>query len=446
MARGSALARGQEARPVAERHSVTLFTDAAPLVLESGRRLAPVTVAYETLGSLSPRRDNVVLVCHALTGDAHVAGRYADGEDRPGWWEAAVGPGKAIDTDRYFVICSNVLGGCRGTTGPSSTDPGTGRPYGLDFPVITPRDMVRVQAALLDALGIERVLAVIGGSLGAMQAIEWAVTFPDRLLGVIPVAGCSRFHPQGIAFNTVQREAILRDPGFQGGQYYPGPGPVHGLAIARMLGMITYRSDESMWTQFGRQVRPLGLVGRKSADWDEGYGGRPAAADDGDGAAGSPPRGRPAPGVTFPGASAPGEADLDRGFGIAYEVESYLHYNGQALVKRFDANSYLYLSRAMDLHDISRGYPSLEAAYARVQAEALVVGIRSDFLFPTYLQKEMVEGIQSVGGRAEYLEMDSPWGHDAFLVDFDLMAAAVADFLTRQHRRAREGAFGEGKA
>ncbi|BDG60098.1 homoserine O-acetyltransferase MetX [Caldinitratiruptor microaerophilus] len=441
MARGSALARGREAGTCARRHSVTLFTEEAPLQLESGRRLGPVTVAYETLGTLSPRKDNVVLVCHALTGDAHVAGRYEDGEDRPGWWEAAVGPGKAIDTDRYFVICSNVLGGCRGTTGPSSPDPRTGRPYGLEFPVITPRDMVRVQAALLDALGIERVVAVIGGSLGAMQAIEWAVTFPDRLLGVVPVAGCSRFHPQGIAFNAVQREAILRDPEFRGGQYYPGPGPVHGLAIARMLGMITYRSDESMWAQFGRRVRPLGLVGRKSADWDEGYGGRPTpAADSGgrpDGAPAPGARTGPAPGMEFPGVPSPGESDLERGFGIAYEVESYLHYNGQALVRRFDANSYLYLSRAMDLHDISRGYPSMEAAYARVTAEALVVGIRSDFLFPTYLQKEMVEGIRAAGGTAEYFEIDSPWGHDAFLVDFDLMAGAVAAFLDRQLDRAR---------
>lgn len=423
--------------------SVTLFTPDRPLALESGRTLAPVTVAYETLGTLSPDRDNVVLVCHALTGDAHVARANPAAGGRPGWWEAAVGPGKAVDTGRYFVVCSNVLGGCQGTTGPSSVNPATGRPYGLDFPVITPRDMVRVQAALLDYLGIERVLAVIGGSLGAMQAIEWAVTFPDRLLGAVPIAGCSRFHPQGIAFNAVQREAILRDPAFRGGQYYPGPGPVHGLAIARMLGMITYRSDESMWTQFGRNVRPLGLVGRKSADWDEGYGSRPARADDGGpvgaGATGaSPPvRGVPAPGMEFPGVPEPGESDLERGFGIAYEVESYLHYNGQALVRRFDANSYLYLSRAMDLHDIGRGFPSLEAAYRRVRAETLVVGIRSDLLFPTYLQKEMVEGIRRQGGSAEYVEMDSPWGHDAFLVDFELIADTVRTFLERQAARAR---------
>lgn len=418
-----------EAHGSGEKRYATLFSAEQPLVLECGRTLGPITVAYETFGRLSGSRDNCVLICHALTGDSHVAAGGTGG--RPGWWEEAVGPGKAVDTDRYFVLCTNVLGGCQGTTGPASLNPDTGRPWGTDFPMVTTRDMVRVQAALLDHLGIGEVVAVMGGSLGAMQAIEWAVTFPGRVRGIIPVAGASRFHPQGIAFNEVQRQAILSDPDFRGGHYYPGPGPVRGLAIARMLGMITYRSDESMWTQFGRRVRPLHLVGRRAEDWDEGYGGRSASAP---GAGGEAPR--PAPG--WLGGSG-GERDLDRGFGTAYEVESYLQYNGQALVKRFDANSYLYLSRAMDLHDISRGHPSLAAAYARVRAEALVIGIRSDVLFPTYLQKEMAAGIAGAGGRATYLEMDSPWGHDAFLVDFPLVAAAVSDFLARcQERPARE--------
>lgn len=415
----------------------TVFTQDRPLRLESGRTLGPITVAYETFGRLSPAGDNAVLVCHALTGDSHVAGRYSPDDPKPGWWDEAVGPGKAIDTDRYFVICANVLGGCQGTTGPSSINPATGRPYALDFPIITPRDMVRVQAALLDHLGIQRLVCVIGGSLGAMQAIEWAVTYPDRVLGCVPIAGAARLHPQGIAWNEVQRQAIMADPEWKGGNYYPGPGPVRGLAIARMLGMITYRSDESMWQQFGRRVRPAHLVGRKSADWDEGYGGRPGAtpaAQAAPAAEGAPPGGWEA---TFP-AGGPGDRDLDRGFGIAYEVESYLHYNGQALVRRFDANSYLYLSRAMDLHDISRGYGSLEEAYARIRAEVLVIGIRSDLLFPPYLQKEMAAGIQAAGGTATYLEMDSPWGHDAFLVDFHLVADAVASFLDRQQRRCRE--------
>lgn len=408
------------------RQTVALYTAEAPLELESGRRLAPVHVAFETYGQLSPARDNAVLICHALTGDSHVAGRYAADDPKAGWWDNAVGPGRVFDTNRYFVVCANVLGGCAGTTGPSSANPATGRPYGADFPLVTPRDMVRVQARLLDHLGIRRVLAVTGGSLGAMQTMEWGVTFPDRVLGIIPIAGASRFHPQGIAWNYVQRAAILSDPEYRGGHYYSGPGPVRGLAAARMLGMITYRSDESMWAQFGRNVRPASLVGRRSQDWDDGYGGRP-------GAAAAVDHHTPGPG---PHPEAVGERDLDRGFGVAYEVESYLAYNGDALVSRFDANSYLYLSRAMDLHDVSRGHASPEAAHARITAEALVIGIRSDVLFPTYLQQETVRLIQAAGGKAEYLEMDSPWGHDAFLVDFDLIAPAVAAFVDRQHRRA----------
>lgn len=405
-----------------QKRYATLFSAEEPLRLECGRTLGPITVAYETFGTLRAQRDNAVLICHALTGDSHVTGGYAGEGARPGWWEEAVGPGKAVDTGRYFVLCANVLGGCQGTTGPASINPATGHPWGTDFPLVTPRDMVRVQAALLDHLGLDRVVAVMGGSLGAMQAIEWAVTFPDRAMGVIPMAGAGRFHPQGIAFNEVQRQAILNDPEFRGGQYYPGPGPVRGLATARMLGMITYRSDESMWQQFGRRVRPAHLVGRKAEDWDEGYGGRPQPGQQGGGAAGG---------------EGAGDRDLDRGFGIAYEVESYLHYNGEALVKRFDANSYLYLSRAMDLHDIGRGYESYAAAYARVRAEALVVGIRSDVLFPPYLQREMADGINAAGGTATYVEMDSPWGHDAFLVDFPLVAGRVAEFLDRCQARLR---------
>ncbi len=405
----------------------TLFSAEQPLVLECGRSLGPVTVAYETFGQLSANRDNVVLVCHALTGDSHVCGRYSADDPRPGWWDEAVGPGKVVDTNRYFVLCANVLGGCQGTTGPASVNPATGQPWGTDFPLVTVRDMVRVQAALLDRLGIARVVAAMGGSLGAMQAIEWAVTYPDRILGVIPMAGAGHFHPQGIAYNEVQRQAIQTDPEFRGGHYYPGPGPVRGLATARMLGMITYRSDESMWQQFDRRVRPAHLIGRKAEDWDEGYGSRPTTVG-----------GPGAEGIPVP-AGGPGERDLDRGFGIAYEVESYLHYNGQALVRRFDANSYLYLSKAMDLHDISRGYASMAAAYARIKAEALVIGIRSDILFPPYLQQEMAAGITAAGGQATYLEMDSPWGHDAFLVDFPLVAGAVSEFLERNQRRLQAG-------
>lgn len=367
---------------LSQRKYVTVATPARPLHLECGRQLSEVVLCYEAFGQLSPEGDNAILVCHALTGDSHVAGRYDPADRKPGWWDEAVGPGKPLDTDRYFVICSNVLGGCQGSTGPSSINPDTGRPYGLEFPVITARDMVRAQARMLDQLGVGRLVAVIGGSLGGMQTLEWAVTYPDRMKGVIPIGGAGRFHPQGIAFNEVQRQAILHDPGFLGGQYYGTPGPVHGLATARMLGMITYRSDESMWQQFGREIRP----GRTEL---------PLAAD----------------------------------FGGAYQVESYLHYQGDALVKRFDANSYLYLSRAMDLQDIGRGFDSYEAAHGAIRARVLSVGIRSDLLFPPYLQKETVKLVRAAGGQAEYMELDSPWGHDAFLVDFGKIAGAIRSFL-----------------
>lgn len=369
---------------LSERQYCTVATPEDPLLLESGRTLAPVTLCYEAFGQLNAARDNAILVCHALTGDSHVAGRYDPADRKPGWWDEAVGPGKPIDTERYFVICSNVLGGCQGSTGPAETNPATELPYGLDFPVITPRDMVRAQARLLDRLGIARLVAVVGGSLGAMQTLEWGATYPDRMAGIVPIGGAGRFHPQGIAFNEVQRQAILNDPDFQGGQYYGTPGPVKGLATARMLGMITYRSDESMWQQFGREVR------------------------------GDSP-------------------DLERGLGMAYQVESYLHYQGEALVRRFDANSYLYLSRAMDLMDLGRGRRSYQEAHGLITAKLLSIGIRSDLLFPPYLQQETVELVRSAGGQAEYFEMDSPWGHDAFLVDFHLIADPIRKFLQSLH-------------
>ncbi|HYG60821.1 MAG TPA: homoserine O-acetyltransferase, partial [Symbiobacteriaceae bacterium] len=312
------------------RQYAVVATPQNPLPLDSGRVLDEAVLCYETFGRLNARGSNAILVCHALTGDSHVAGRYDPSDRKPGWWDEAVGPGKALDTDRFFVICSNVLGGCQGSTGPAGINPATGEPYGLDFPLVTTGDMVRAQARLLDHLGVSQLVAVVGGSLGGMQTLQWAVAYPDRMRGIVPIGGAGRFHPQGIAFNEVQRQAILNDPEFRGGRYYGTPGPVRGLATARMLGMITYRSDSSMWQQFGRELRP----GREEI---------PPVAD----------------------------------FGITYQVESYLHYQGDALVRRFDANSYLYLSRAMDLHDIGRGYPSYEAAHAAIRARVLSVGINS---------------------------------------------------------------------
>jgi homoserine O-acetyltransferase len=367
--------------PVVRKQSAVLFQD-NPLVLESGARLNSISVAYETLGQISRRRDNVVLICHALTGDSHVSGVYHPADKRPGWWDDVVGPGKAVDTNRYFVLCSNVLGGCQGTTGPSSINPETGVPYGRHFPIVTVRDIVRVQRELLNHLGITQAQAVIGGSLGGMQAIEWAVSYPELVAGVVPIAASGRFHPQGIALNEVQRQAITKDPEYKGGWYYPGPGPQAGLATARMLGMITYRSDESMWKQFGRETK--------------------------------------------------GSADSPfRGFEASFEVESYLHHQGEALVKRFDANSYLYLTRAMDLHDIGRGRGGYREAYEMVKARSLVVGIRSDLLFPTYQQVEMASLLARAGNKVNYFEMDSPWGHDAFLMDYHLLEEPIREFLAQ---------------
>lgn len=363
-----------------ERRYATVATPENPLPLEGGARLDEVTLCYETWGELSGARDNVVLICHALTGDAHAAGRYEPEDRKPGWWDAAIGPGKAIDTNRFFVLCTNVLGGCQGSTGPSSTNPATDQPWGPEFPAVTVRDMVAAQARLLDQLGIEALHGVIGGSLGAMQVLEWAVSFPERVKRAVAIGGAGRFHPQGIALNEVQRQAIIHDPGYQGGRYYSTPGPVHGLATARMLGMITYRSDPSMWTQFGRELRPEAPV-------------------------------------------------ISRPDEVSFQVESYLHHQGSALVQRFDANSYLYLSRAMDLMDLGRGRGSYEGAHGLIRAKLLAVGIASDVLFPPYLQRETVELVKAAGGDATYLEMASPWGHDAFLCDWDEIGSEVGAFL-----------------
>ena len=348
-----------------------------PFQTESGAVLPHVEIAYETWGRLSPARDNVVLVAHALTGDAHAASHDLDDEE--GWWEAMIGPGRAIDTDRFYVICSNVLGGCGGSTGPRSIDPLTGERYDLRFPPITVRDIVAAQARLLDLLGIERLYAVIGGSLGGMQALEWAVTYPNRVQHIIPIATSAQFSAQGIAFNEVQRRAIMLDPAWRNGNYEDDEQPRQGLAVARMLGMITYQSDELMTSRFGRNT-------------DARYTAWPA-------------------------------------FHERFDVEGYLHYQGDKLGHRFDANSYLYLSRAMDSHDIARGRGTLDAALARIEAATLMVGIRSDVLFPAYQAREVAERLARLGRDVRYYEMDSPKGHDAFLNDIDKLAPIVEDFL-----------------
>ena len=353
------------------------------LRLECGARLAPVQVAYETWGTLNAAGDNAILICHALTGDAHAAGRYAPDDARLGWWDPAIGPGRAFDTRRYFVVCANILGGCQGSTGPASRDPTGGRPYGSAFPPITVRDMVRTQHALLRGLGVRRLAAVAGGSLGGMQVLEWLVLYPDFVAAAIPIGAALAHTAQGIAYNLIGREAIMADPAWQGGDYYgSGRAPERGLALARMIGMITYQSDESMRRKFART----------RVDDD------PVAYYD--------PASR-------------------------FQVENYLYYQGESLVRRFDANSYLVLSRAMDLHDVGYGRGGVDAALARVHpaTRTLVIGIDSDILFPTHLQKETAARLRAQGRPAWYHELTSPWGHDAFLIEYNQLTTAITTFL-----------------
>ena len=349
-------------------YAIEVTTKDRPLLLDSGEQLTEVIVAYETYGRLSEARDNVILVTHALTGDSHPAAH--DEQDEVGWWEPLVGPGCPIDTNEFFIICSNVLGGCQGTTGPASPNPATGKPYGAAFPEITIRDMVKTQKRLLEVLGIERLVLVIGGSMGGMQALEWAVTYPGVMDGVAVIAAPGYADAQSIAYNKAGREAIMLDPDWHGGDYYGSAGPVRGLAIARGIGMITYQSEQSMSNKFSRNVR----------------------------------EGR-------------------------FEIENYLDYQGKALVSRFDANTYLALLKALDLHDVGTGRPSYEAALARIQARVLVVGVSSDILYPAYQQRDLVDSLRLMGARAEYREIDSPFGHDGFLIDFHLLRPIIDEFI-----------------
>jgi homoserine O-acetyltransferase len=369
--------------PPAWRRFATLASD-RPFVLEGGGRLRDITLAYETWGELAPDGGNAVLVCHALTGDAHATGPRADGQPTAGWWEGLIGPGRAIDTDRYFVVCANVLGGCQGSTGPASTDPHDpdGRPYGSRFPVVSIRDMVRTQALLATDLGVQTWLSVVGGSMGGMQALEWGAMFPERVRSLVPVATASAASAQQIAWWSSGRRAIRLDPRWRGGDYYDAPagdGPGEGLALARMISQITFRSDDVFTERFGRSVvEPL-----------DGF-------------------------------------DLWQRF----QVERYLEYHGTKLARRFDANSYLLLTKAMDLHDLARGRGSLEEALARVTAPTLVMGISSDILYPSYQQRALCDDLCAAGAPARYVEIDSPHGHDAFLIDIDQVGDAVSDLLT----------------
>jgi homoserine O-acetyltransferase len=363
--------------PVAEQAHTYTFDS---LSLQLGDQFGPVTLAYETWGTLNAVGDNAVLITHALTGSSHAHDAERPHDTKVAWWNPLIGPGRFFDTTRYFVICSNILGGCYGSTGPSSPDPQTGRPYGMRFPVITIRDMVDAQRKLVKHLGVRRIAMVAGGSIGGQQALEWAVSYPELVEKVIVVAATAALTSQAVAFSEVQRQVIMADPRWQQGNYQPGDGPEAGLAIARMLAMITYQSEESMELRFARrEARQVGI------------------------------------------ASPGGYADL----GKRFDVESYLYYQGKALVKRFDANSYLYISRAMDLYDVSECHPSLEAALRRVRSKALFIGIRSDFLFPAARVRWLAEQVSAVGGDATYVELDSPHGHDAFLKEWKHMNDAL---------------------
>src|SRR3989440_6847166 len=350
------------------------------LPLQRGGLLSPVTLAYETWGSLNAEGDNAILITHALTGSSHDHDVERPDDTKAAWWNLLIGPGRAFDTSRYFVICSNVVGSCYGSTGPSSIDPTTGRPYGMRFPVVTVRDMVRAQRILLEHLGVRQLAMVAGGSIGGQQALEWGVAYPEMVRKVIVVAATAALTAQAIAFSEVGRQAIKADPCWQNGDYLPGRGPGAGLAIARMLAMITYQSEEAMEMRFARH---------------------PARSNS----------------IPTPVSS----ADL----GGRFDVENYLYYQGESLVQRFDANSYLYISRAMDLYDVSEGYPSLEAALRRLRAKSLFIGIRSDFLFPAARVSRLAEQVRALGGDSTYVELDSPHGHDAFLKEWQQMTNAL---------------------
>jgi len=350
--------------------------------LQSGATLGPLTLAYETYGHLNAARDNAILICHAWSGDAHVAGRHSPDDPKPGWWDDAVGPGKAFDTNRYFIVCSNVIGGCSGSTGPSSINPKTGRPYGLRFPIVTIADMVEAQRLLADHLGITQWLSVAGGSMGGMQALQWTVSYPQRVKSAIVLAATARLSPQTIALNEVPRQAIYADPNWNNGDYYGKTPPSAGLAVARMIGHITFLSDASMREKFGRRL----------SDGQNGYAWR-----------------------------------LDPEF----EVERYLSYRGQSFTKRFDANSFIYLSKAMDYFDLSYGLPSLADAFRHVTARFLVVSYTSDWLYPSWQSKELVRALLQNHIDATYVEIESNYGHDAFLLEIDRLAALTRDFLRR---------------
>ena len=362
------------------------YTFAEPpheMCLESGAKLGPITLAYETCGSLNTHKDNAILICHALSGDSHVAGYYNADDPKPGWWDIMVGPGKGIDTDKYFVVCSNIIGSCMGSTGPCTINPKTVEPWRLDFPFVTIGDMVKAQKGLIDYLGIEKLLAVVGGSIGGMQVLEWCARYPQRVISAMPLAATTRHSALAIAFNEVGRQAIMADPNWNGGDYYAGPKPDLGLAVARMIGHVTYLSDESMRKKFGRRLQ--------------------------------------------------NKSDFSFNFDADFQVESYLRYQSMKFVERFDANSFLYITKAADYYDLEKehGDGSLVEAFSKAKAKFLVVSFTSDWLYPTYQSKAMVQAMKKNGLDVSFCEIEAEWGHDAFLLPSERLTSLMKGFLAR---------------
>ena len=375
---------GKNSVGIVQTQTIRLVEPKQPLELECGKKLAPIDVAYETYGELNQAGDNVVLICHALSGDAHVAGYRSPEDKKPGWWDVMVGPGKGIDTNKYFVICSNFLGGCSGTTGPSSNNPATQKPYGLGFPIITIADMVRVQRLLLDKLGIKELLAVIGGSIGGMQVLQWAIEYPDFVKAAMAIATTTHLGAQSVAFDAVGRNAILADPDFTDGQYHNVKGPDRGLAIARMIGHITYLSEQGMREKFGRKLRSA-----ESYSYD---------------------------------------------FNSEFAVETYLDHQGQTFVERFDANSYLYITKAADYFDLQKDYGTLAQAFANTKSRFLIVSFASDWLYTPAQSEAIVNALATNGKDVSFCNIASSYGHDAFLLETETLGLFISGFLQATHQ------------
>lgn len=375
---------------IVEKKSMSLFHPPYEMILESGEKLGPITIAYETLGRLNPDKDNVVMVCHALSGSSHVAGYHSPTDQKPGWWDNMVGPGKGIDTDKYYVICSNILGSCYGSTGPSSMNPKTGKPYGLSFPLITIADMVRAQKELIDHLEIKNILCIAGGSIGGMQALEWAVSYPNMVESVIPIASTCKRSPLSIGLSEAQRQAIMADPNWNNGGYYNSEKPEKGLALARMIGHLSYLSEASMARKFGRRLQDNNA--------------------------------------------------FKYNLSLDFEVENYLHYQGKKFVLRFDANSYLYITKASDYFDLGEqsGDGSLVKAFSKTSAKYLVISFSSDWLYTTEQSREMVRALKKAGKDVSFCEIDVDLGHDSFLLAHVQLTRLISGFIDRVYHESKK--------